>query len=50
MIDASSHPFDENVKITRSVVEFAQEYDASVEAEVGNMECNLLVLSAEKCC
>jgi len=37
MIDASSHPFDENVKITRSVVEFAQEYDASVEAEVGNM-------------
>jgi len=37
MIDASSHPFDENVRITRSVVEFAQEYDASVEAEVGNM-------------
>jgi len=37
MIDASSHPFDENVRITRSVVEFAQEYGASVEAEVGNM-------------
>lgn len=37
MIDASAHPFDENVAITRSVVEFAQEFDASVEAEVGNM-------------
>ena len=37
MIDASAHPLDENVAITRSVVEFAQEFDASVEAEVGNM-------------
>jgi fructose-bisphosphate aldolase class II len=37
MIDASAHPFDENVAITRSVVEFAQEFDASVEAEVGNL-------------
>jgi fructose-bisphosphate aldolase class II len=37
MIDASAHPFDENVAITRSVVEFAQEFDASVEAEAGNM-------------
>lgn len=37
MVDASAHPFDENVSITKSVVEFAQEYDASVEAEVGNM-------------
>jgi fructose-bisphosphate aldolase class II len=37
MIDASARLFDENVAITRSVVEFAQEFDASVEAEVGNM-------------
>ncbi len=37
MIDASAYAFDENVRITTSIVEFAQQYDASVEAEVGNM-------------
>ncbi len=37
MIDASAYDFDENVRITKSIVEFAQQYDASVEAEVGNM-------------
>lgn len=37
MCDASAHPFDENVAITRSVVELAQSYGASVEAEIGNM-------------
>ncbi|WP_058269857.1 class II fructose-bisphosphate aldolase [Olsenella massiliensis] len=37
MIDASGHAFEENVRITRSIVEFAQEFGASVEAEVGSM-------------
>ncbi|WP_303864919.1 class II fructose-bisphosphate aldolase [Alkalibaculum bacchi] len=37
MIDASSYRFEENVAITKSIVEFAQEFNASVEAEVGNM-------------
>lgn len=37
MVDASAYGFDENVRITKSVVELAQQYDASVEAEIGNM-------------
>jgi len=37
MVDASMRPFNENVGITRSVVEFAQQFGASVEAEVGGM-------------
>ncbi len=39
MCDASAHPLEENIRITRSVVELAQVYGASVEAEVGNMGC-----------
>jgi ketose-bisphosphate aldolase len=35
MIDASEKPFDENVKITRSIVKLAKEYGANVEAELG---------------
>ena len=35
MIDASEKPFEENVKITRSVVKLAEKYDANVEAELG---------------
>ena len=35
MIDASEKPFDENVKITRSVVKLAEKYGANVEAELG---------------
>lgn len=35
MIDASEKPFDENVKITRSIVKLAEEYGANVEAELG---------------
>lgn len=37
MCDASAHPFDENVAITKSIVELAQNYGASVEAEIGMM-------------
>ncbi|MBF0254819.1 MAG: class II fructose-1,6-bisphosphate aldolase [Candidatus Omnitrophica bacterium] len=35
MIDASHHPYDENVKITREVVEFAHKHDVTVEGELG---------------
>src|ERR1700704_3686530 len=35
MIDASKKPFEENVKITRSVVKLAEKYGANVEAELG---------------
>lgn len=37
MCDASALPPQENAKITRTIVELAQSYGASVEAEVGSM-------------
>jgi len=35
MIDASEKPFEENISLTRNVVELAQRYHANVEAELG---------------
>jgi fructose-bisphosphate aldolase class II len=35
MIDASSLPYDENVKLTRKVVNYAHKHDVTVEAELG---------------
>lgn len=35
MIDASEKPFDENVRITKQVVEMASHFNANVEAELG---------------
>lgn len=35
MIDASEKPFDENIKLTRQVVDLALKYNANVEAELG---------------
>ena len=35
MIDASEKPFEENIRITRKVVELAKRYNACVEAELG---------------
>jgi fructose-bisphosphate aldolase class II len=35
MIDGSHHPFEENVKVTRQVVEYAHERDVTVEGELG---------------
>ena len=35
MIDGSGHPYEENVALTRKVVEFAHRYDVSVEGELG---------------
>lgn len=37
MMDASLYPYEENIAITKKMVEFAETYDASVEAEVGHM-------------
>jgi tagatose 1,6-diphosphate aldolase GatY/KbaY len=37
MIDASHEVFERNIKITREVVEFAHNYDATVEAELGRL-------------
>ena len=38
MIDMSSKPFEENIEITRKVVEYAHEHGAVVEAELGTLE------------
>lgn len=35
MIDASSKPLEENIEITKKVVDFAQQHNVSVEAELG---------------
>src|SRR5450631_1011731 len=35
MIDGSHLPYDENVALTRKVVEYARQHDVSVEAELG---------------
>ena len=37
MIDASSRPFDENVALTREIVEYAHPRGVSVEAELGTL-------------
>ncbi len=37
MIDASRHELDENIRITKEVVEYAHERGVSVEAEVGHI-------------
>ncbi|MDR1519784.1 MAG: class II fructose-1,6-bisphosphate aldolase [Planctomycetota bacterium] len=35
MIDGSHHPYDENVALTKKVVEYAHGYDVTVEGELG---------------
>lgn len=37
MIDGSHFPFDDNVKLVKSVVEFCHQHDCSVEAELGRL-------------
>lgn len=37
MMDASMYSLEENIRITKQMVTFAQQFGASVEAEVGNM-------------
>lgn len=35
MIDGSHHPYEENVALTKKVVEYAHKYDVTVEGELG---------------
>jgi fructose-bisphosphate aldolase class II len=35
MIDGSHHSYEENVKVTKQVVEYARQYDVTVEGELG---------------
>ena len=35
MIDGSHHPYEKNVELTRSVVEYAHKHDVTVEGELG---------------
>jgi fructose-bisphosphate aldolase class II len=37
MIDASAYPFEENVKITREIVNYAHKFGVSVEGELGTL-------------
>lgn len=37
MMDASMYPLEENIRITKEIVQFAQQFNASVEAEVGDL-------------
>jgi tagatose 1,6-diphosphate aldolase GatY/KbaY len=37
MIDASHHPFEENIKTVKEVVEYAHQHGATVEAELGRL-------------
>ena len=37
MIDASSKPFEENIALTRKVVDYAHEHGVVVEAELGTL-------------
>lgn len=37
MVDASRYDLEGNIKMTREIVEFAQQFDASVEGEIGCM-------------
>ena len=47
MIDGSSLPYDENVALTRKVVEYAHKYDVTVEGELGVLAGVEDVVSAE---
>lgn len=38
MIDGSHHPFEENIELTKTVVEMARPHGISVEAELGRLE------------
>lgn len=56
MIDASKHPLEENIQITKEVVEYAHKFDVTVEAEVGhiggqedNVTGNILNATLEDC-
>ena len=37
MIDASKHPFEENIRMTKEVVDYAHKHGVVVEAELGQL-------------
>jgi len=56
MIDASHHPFEENVEITKKVVDYAHSKGVSVEAELGtvggqedDVSGSIIYANAEEC-
>lgn len=48
MIDASNKPFEENIKITSDVVEYAKNHNVSVEAELGSIGKSSDLTDADK--
>lgn len=40
MIDASEKPFEENITITKEIVDYARKYNITVEAELGHVGSN----------
>ena len=50
MIDGSKHSFEENIRITREVVEYAHDHGVTVEGELGRLEGveDDVVVSAEE--
>ena len=50
MIDGSSLPYDENVALTKKVVEYAHQYDVTVEGELGVLAGVEDEVSAEESC
>ncbi len=48
MIDGSSYSFDENVRMTRTVVEAARKKGVSVEAEIGHVGSGKSIVEREK--
>ena len=56
MIDASRYELEENIKITKEVVDYAHKYDVSVEAEIGHVggiedgiSANILLADYDEC-
>lgn len=37
MIDGSRHPYDKNIELTKQVVEYAHQFDVTVEGELGEL-------------
>ena len=48
MIDGSHHSFDDNIELTKKVVEYAHQYDVTVEGELGQLAGVEDDVSAEK--
>lgn len=47
MFDGSSLPYDENVRVTKEIVEYAKKHDVTVEAEIGHVGSGAAGASSE---